>query len=90
MAQFINIEDYDASVHHEILDALTRADDAIAEICEDRAISEMKSYLSVRYDVDRIFSMTGNDRHPLVLMFALDITISISSASTTAEAVADT
>lgn len=75
MAQFINIDDYDASVHHEILDALTRDDDAIAEICEDRAISEMKSYMSGRYDVDRLFSMMGADRHPLVLMFALDITI---------------
>ena len=50
MSQFINLEDYDASIHREILDALTRTDDSLIEICEDRAVAEMRSYLSKRYD----------------------------------------
>ena len=42
MSQFITLEDYDASIHREILDALLRhdsdvSDSAIVEICEDRA-----------------------------------------------------
>ena len=56
MSQFIAITDYDATVHREILDALTRQDDAIIEICEDRAIAEMKSYLARRYDTNTIFA----------------------------------
>ena len=37
MSQFVDINDYDASVHREILDALVRDDETIIEICEDRA-----------------------------------------------------
>lgn len=73
MTQFIDKSDYDATVHQDIIDSLTRGDDSILDICEDRAIEEMKSYLSARYDVEAIFSARGEERHPLVLMMALDI-----------------
>lgn len=75
MSQFIDLKDYDASIHREILDALTREDDAVVEICEDRAIAEMRCYLSKRYDCDRIFSATGERRNQLVLMIAIDIAV---------------
>ena len=45
---FITIEDYDASIHRDILDALTRQDAALVEVCEDRAVAEMRCYLSGR------------------------------------------
>ena len=75
MSKFINPEDYDASIHSEILDALIRKDHAIVEICEERAIAEMRSYRSGRYDCDTLFNAEGTDRHPLVLMMAIDITV---------------
>lgn len=75
MSNFINIEDYDASIHRDILDALTRDDASLVEICEDRAIAEMRCYLSKRYDCDAIFSAQGDERNQLVLMMALDIAI---------------
>lgn len=75
MTNFININDYDASIHREILDSLVREDISIIDICEDRAIAEMRSYLAKRYDCDTIFSQAGDNRHPLVLMMALDIAI---------------
>lgn len=75
MSNFINIEDYDASIHREILDALTREDSSLVEICEDRAIAEMRCYLSGRYDCDALFAAEGASRHQLVLMMALDIAI---------------
>ena len=80
MQNFISLKDYDASIHREILDSLLRQgtsdyDPQIIEICEDRAISEMKSYLNKKYDCQAIFSQTGAERHPLILMFALDIAI---------------
>ncbi|MBR1467481.1 MAG: DUF1320 domain-containing protein [Bacteroidaceae bacterium] len=80
MAKFIETTDYDATIHREILDSLLRKDSAsydpqIIEICEDRAIAEMRSYLNKSYDCDAIFSATGTDRHALILMFAIDITV---------------
>lgn len=75
MSQFVNIEDYDASVHREILDALVRDDQSLVEICEDRAIAEMRCYLSKRYDCDAIFSAAGEDRNQLVLMMVIDIAV---------------
>jgi len=75
MSQFIQINDYDASIHREILDALTRDDDTLVEICEDSAIAEMRGYLSKRYDVDAIFAATGDERNQLILMMAIDIAV---------------
>lgn len=75
MSSFIQDTDYKASIHDEIVTALVRDDREVVEICEDRAIAEMRSYLSGRYDCEAIFNATGSDRHPLILMVALDITI---------------
>ena len=80
MQNFIAITDYDASIHREIIDALLRQgtadyDPQIIEICEDRAVAEMRSYLNKKYDCNAIFAAEGQDRHPLILMFALDISI---------------
>lgn len=75
MSQFIDLKDYDASIHREILDALTRDDDSLVEICEDRAIAEMRGYLSRRYDCNKIFKATGDNRNQLILMMAIDIAV---------------
>ena len=80
MSNFIEITDYDASIHRDILDSLLRQgtadyDPQIVEICEDRAVMEMRSYLNKKYDCDKIFLAQGTERHALVLMFALDIAI---------------
>ena len=68
MTNFINIEDYDASIHRDILDALTREDASLVEICEDRAIAEMRCYLSGRYDCEAIFSALVRSPPPFPLM----------------------
>lgn len=75
MSNFITLEDYDASIHREILDALVRDDEAIVEIVEDRTVAEMRSFLSNRYDCDKLFGATGEERNNLVLMMAIDIAI---------------
>lgn len=80
MSKFINTSDYDATIHREILDSLLRKesttyDPQIIEICEDRAVAEMRGYLNKTYDCDKIFSAEGGDRNALILMFALDITV---------------
>lgn len=75
MSKFVELTDYDASIHRDILDALVREDETVIEVCEDRAIAEMRCYLSKRYDCDRIFAATGSDRLQLVLMMVIDITV---------------
>ena len=75
MSKFIEPKDYDASIHREILDALTREDVSLVEICEDRAVAEMRSYLSKRYDCDKIFTAEGGRRNQLVLMMCIDIAV---------------
>lgn len=80
MTNFITINDYDATIHREILDALLRTDSdtydpQIIEVCEDRAIAEMRSHMAATYDCDAIFAATSDQRHPLVLMFAIDIAV---------------
>ena len=75
MSQFIDVKDYDASLHREILDALVRDDETLVEICEDRAIAEMRGYLSKRYDCDAIFSTMGEKRNQLILMMVIDIAV---------------
>ena len=75
MSQFVDIKDYDASVHREILDALVRDDETLVEICEDRAIAEMRGYLSKRYDCNAIFSAAGEERNQLILMMVIDIAV---------------
>ena len=75
MSQFIDLTDYDASIHSEILDALTRKDLSLVEICEDRAIAEARCYLSRRYDCDAIFGARGDARNQLVLMMVIDIAV---------------
>ena len=75
MSQFVELSDYDASIHRDILDALVREDEAVIEVCEDRAIAEMRGYLTRRYDCDRIFSATGAERNQLVLMMVIDIAV---------------
>ena len=75
MSKFVELTDYDASIHRDILDALVREDETVIEVCEDRAIAEMRCYLSKRYDCNKIFAATGDNRNQLVLMMALDIAI---------------
>ena len=86
MDNFIAPEDYSASIHREILASLLREhsaggqpnpdyDPQVIEICEDRAVAEMRSYLDKTYDCEAIFGARGKARHSLILMMALDITI---------------
>ncbi|MDL2315046.1 DUF1320 domain-containing protein [Bacteroidales bacterium OttesenSCG-928-C19] len=72
---FIQYEDYRPQIHEEILNVILRDDEEILTLAEERAIGEMKSYLSARYDTEQIFNKTGKERNSVVLMFAIDMVI---------------
>lgn len=75
MNNFIEQKDYDASIHSEILGAVTRDDSKVVEVCQNRAIQEMRGYLSSRYDCDAIFHATGVERIDLIVMYCIDIAV---------------
>lgn len=78
MNNFIQLTDYDATIHRDILDSLLREDSgssAVIEVCENRAIATVRSLLNNRYDCDVIFSATGDERNVLVLKICLDIAV---------------
>lgn len=73
MSTFLSEADYGDAIRDNYLDDLIESDDAILNSCELKAIQFMKGYLNARYDVDAIFSATGDDRNPVIVMYAVDI-----------------
>lgn len=73
---FIEESDYEVQVRQEIMSILdpSAANSAI-EMAERMAIDQIKSYLSGRYDVEAIFSATGEKRNHFLLMIAIDIAL---------------
>jgi phage gp36-like protein len=71
---FITTDEFNTHIYQEIIDAVSREDEDILQASIDAALSEMKGYLS-DYNIDEIFSATGDDRHPLLLTFVKDITV---------------
>lgn len=72
---FIVKDDYASVISENLLDDITEIDDDKIIACEKRAIEFMAGYLNSRYDVLAIFSKTGNQRNPVVLNMAMDITV---------------
>ena len=78
MNNFIQITDYDATIHREILDSLLREEagsSATVEVCENRAIATVRSLIGNRYDCDAIFAATGDQRNVIMLKVCLDIAV---------------
>ncbi|MDY4872615.1 phage protein Gp36 family protein [Phocaeicola faecicola] len=78
MNNFITVNDYDATIHREILDSLLREDagsSATIEVCENRAIATVRALISSRYDCDAIFSATGDQRNVIILKVCIDIAV---------------
>lgn len=78
MNNFITVDDYDATIHREILDSLLREEagsSATVEVCENRAIATVRSLIGNRYDCDAIFAATGDRRNVIILKVCLDIAV---------------
>lgn len=72
---FIYKPDFNSSIYSEIVDLLTRSTDTTLEENVQQAIDEMAGYLSARYDVEAIFTTTGDNRNKLLTMLCKDITL---------------
>jgi len=72
---FINKADLEKKIMAHELASITNGDDTIIDHSISAAIAEMKGYLKGRYDVEAIFSAADEERMPLLVGFACDISI---------------
>ena len=74
---FIEKTDLYTKILEDELDEITRGDDSLILQAADSAVAEMRGYLFDTFDVDTIFSQTGENRHALLVDLGADITIYI-------------
>lgn len=74
MTRFLKKDDYKPLIKDAYLQQIIREDEALLHMAEDAAIAEMKPYLSGKFDVADIFK-GGENRHPLLVLFCVDIAL---------------
>ena len=73
---FIQEEDYEVQVRQEIIQLLDGSQERSAIIKSERmAIDQIKGFIGGRYDVNAIFSASGNDRDYYIVMITIDIAL---------------
>ncbi len=72
---FLSDEDYAVVIGDDALKVVSRASAEIRRNAELEAMEEMSGYLRPAFDCDAIFSASGTDRNPLVVMRAVDIAL---------------
>ena len=70
---FITNEDYSVLIRNEIKDLLLENySESRLRASEQMAVSQIKNYLSGRYDVEQIFSKEGEERNSHIVMLTID------------------
>lgn len=64
---FIQPQELKTHLYDYQVDQITDGDTTIVDTAIDTAVAEVKSYLANRFDVQAIFSQSGNSRHPLII-----------------------
>ncbi len=72
---FIHKGDLHLSILSDELEEITRGDDAMVGAAIHSAEAEMRTYLYDTFDVDAIFSSSGQDRHALLVNLCADIAV---------------
>jgi phage gp36-like protein len=72
---FIEKTDLVKAIRLEEINQITRNDDLTVTHCIESGVAEIKGYLTKHFDIDAIFSATGNSRDMLIVQFAIDIAI---------------
>lgn len=72
---FLTDNDFKVVVGDSALKAISQASDDVKDNAVLEAIEEMSGYLRPQYDVDKIFSATGTQRHRQIVMYCCDISL---------------
>ena len=78
---FITEYDYKVIIGQSALAVLSQADSDNRANAESQAVEEISGYLRPKYDVERIFSATGDSRNKMIVMFTCDIALYNMAAS---------
>lgn len=78
---FIAKSDLKLSILLDELNEITRGDDTIVTAAINSAQGEMRTYLYDSYDVDTIFSQTGDNRNQMLVNLMSDIAVFLIVAS---------
>ena len=71
--KFITEEDFMQVCDSNALSVISQSSEENKTRAEAYAIEEISSYLRSRYDMQKAFSMQGNDRNALLVMYTTDI-----------------
>ncbi|MDR2383295.1 MAG: DUF1320 domain-containing protein [Prevotellaceae bacterium] len=72
---FIQINELKTAIYQYQVKEIAENDHDVVFMNISAAISEVKSYLAGRYNVDAIFSAAGRDRNPLILELTKNIAV---------------
>lgn len=72
---FLEKSDLKTKLAEYQIEAITEGDDSIVNNAIMAGIEEVRSYLLGRYDVEQIFSKTGDERNKLLLEYTKDCAI---------------
>lgn len=70
---FLVSTDFEKQIKADQLDTITGGDSTLLDEVETDAISEMTSYLRQRYNTALVFSQTGPDRFPVLVLYLVDM-----------------
>ncbi|MDJ1494170.1 DUF1320 family protein [Cytophagaceae bacterium DM2B3-1] len=70
---FLTLEDFKSQAKLDLVDRIIQNDHGILFQSELATITEMQSYLGIKYDVANVFNRIGTDRNALIVMYAVDI-----------------
>ena len=72
---FLEKDDYTAYINDADLEIIQKSDDEVRTKVENTVISQIKEYLSCRYNVAELFSKTGTERNDTLIMYMCDMAI---------------
>jgi hypothetical protein len=72
---FLALEDYSVQIKSDLFTRLLEGDDTIRVKAEAQAISQAKSRLNVRYNVDAVFAQAGEARNAELVMYLIDMSL---------------
>lgn len=72
---YLKTNELNTHIYDYQLAQITEQDSSIVKMAISAAITEVKSYLAGRYDVQTIFSAEGDARNPLILDFCKVIAV---------------
>ena len=78
---FVTDEDYRVVIGDDAIKIISRCSEDIRNSAETMAVEEISGYLRPRYDCKAIFSASGTERNPAIVMRAVDIALYHMAAS---------